>query len=84
MDYKPHVQKVLHHSRNAVVARLECGVVLKYSRYAWWEHPESGVVKEAKHAFEVEATILKALGRHPRIIECAFLPLIQYCIAKNP
>lgn len=69
MDYKPHVQKVLHHSSNAVIARLERGVVLKYSRYAWWEYPESEDVKEAKHAFEVEVEILRVLGHHPRIVQ---------------
>lgn len=69
MDYKPHVQKVLHHSKNAIIARLEHGVVLKYSRYAWWEHPESEAVKEVKLAFEVEVEILRVLGDHSRIVQ---------------
>lgn len=69
MDYEPRVQEILHHSSNAVVARLGRGIVLKYSRYAWWEHPDSEDAKAAKRVFEVEPGILRVLGEHPRIVQ---------------
>lgn len=64
-DYKPAVQQVLHHSKNAVIARLKPGVVLKRSRFDWWNHPEcmsSDQVRDARHAFTVELAILHHLG----------------------
>lgn len=71
-DYMPAVQQVLHHSKNAVIARLKPGVVLKHSRYDWWNHPNSmssEQVKDARHAFKVELAILCHLGEHPRTIQ---------------
>ncbi|KAK0707156.1 kinase-like domain-containing protein [Apiosordaria backusii] len=71
-DYRPAVQQVLHHSKSAVIARLKPGVVLKHSRYDWWNHPESmssEQVKDARHAFTVELAILRHLGEHPRTIQ---------------
>lgn len=72
-DYKPPVLAVLHHSQYAVVARLGHGVVLKYPRYAWWDHPDAEKTqrpfREAKTSFHVEEEILKVLGDHPRIVK---------------
>ena len=65
--------EVIHHSKNAIVARLERGIVLKYPRYAWWDYPdaenEHPAVRETKTSFKVEEAILKALGDHPRIVK---------------
>lgn len=69
MDYKPPVQSVLPHSKNAVVARLARGVVLKHSRYAWWHHPECDDAKDANLASEIESKILRVLWGHPRIVQ---------------
>ncbi|RSL89861.1 hypothetical protein CEP52_014755 [Fusarium oligoseptatum] len=70
MDYRPQVKEILHHSQNAVVARVDGDVVLKHSRYAWWDYPGSEsmlAVQDAKNSFQVEGEILKVLGEHPRI-----------------
>ncbi|KAF4975445.1 hypothetical protein FZEAL_7765 [Fusarium zealandicum] len=64
---------VIHHSHNAIVAKLEPNIVLKYSRYAWWDYPHDAehepVIREAKDSLLIEERILLALGSHPRIIE---------------
>ncbi|PNY25167.1 Uncharacterized protein TCAP_04890 [Tolypocladium capitatum] len=73
MDYRPHVVEVIHHSKNAIVARLERGIVLKYPRYAWLDYPNAEneylAVRETKTSFNVEEAVLNAFGDHPRIVK---------------